>query len=155
VIIDFDRIPTEGARLIGQEGAGLMELDGEADIEVLDGLRYDLTVQLDGEAVFAQGQLELDLRLRCSRCAEFFTTTVRERAYTWTGQAEKGRRSVDLTAELRESILLVFPTHPVCADTCRGLCPRCGCNLNAATCDCRPEVAERWGALDDLTDVGQ
>ena len=32
--------------------------------------------------------------------------------------------------------MLALPTRPLCAEECRGLCPRCGANLNAGPCGC-------------------
>jgi uncharacterized protein len=41
---------------------------------------------------------------------------------------------------LREQFQLVLPMKPLCAQSCRGLCPECGANLNRTECDCQP----RW-----------
>ena len=38
---------------------------------------------------------------------------------------------VDLSPPLRERLLLALPTLPLCRDDCRGLCARCGADLNA------------------------
>lgn len=52
-----------------------------------------------------------------------------------------------------EQIELALPMRIVCAESCLGLCPRCGANLNRGECGCEPEpVDERWQALSDLRD---
>jgi len=51
---------------------------------------------------------------------------------------------------LREQVLLAVPLKAVCRETCKGLCPQCGKNLNAETCDCRPTAGDRWGALNQI-----
>ena len=33
---------------------------------------------------------------------------------------------------------LALPMKPLCSEGCKGLCPQCGTNLNAASCDCSP-----------------
>jgi DUF177 domain-containing protein len=43
---------------------------------------------------------------------------------------------VDLSPMLRERLLLSLPTLPFCGEGCRGLCPRCGDNLNLGPCGC-------------------
>ena len=58
--------------------------------------------------------------------------------------------SVDLTPDVRESMILVFPHYPVCSQKCKGLCARCGTNLNRETCDCAPPDIDRWAQLDML-----
>ena len=40
---------------------------------------------------------------------------------------------------------------PLCDEACKGLCPRCGANLNTTTCDCKPAwVDPRLKGLSDL-----
>ncbi|MGH9586596.1 MAG: YceD family protein [Acidobacteriaceae bacterium] len=52
---------------------------------------------------------------------------------------------------LREQVLLSLPPRTLCREDCKGLCPRCGCNLNSETCACDPAPADpRWSALSDL-----
>jgi uncharacterized protein len=52
---------------------------------------------------------------------------------------------IDLRPAVREELLLAVPQWMVCRDDCRGLCPRCGTNLNAGPCACPPPPAEgRW-----------
>jgi uncharacterized protein len=57
---------------------------------------------------------------------------------------------LDLREALREELLLAVPQFVECRPDCRGLCPRCGANLNAGPCACRPERDPRWQALSDL-----
>jgi uncharacterized protein len=58
---------------------------------------------------------------------------------------------LDLAPTLREQILLALPMDTLCGESCRGLCPHCGQNLNEATCDCRSDVADpRWAKLREL-----
>ena len=38
----------------------------------------------------------------------------------------------------------------LCRDDCRGLCPRCGANLNDGPCSCEPEADPRFAALQRL-----
>ncbi|MFN2398736.1 MAG: DUF177 domain-containing protein [Gemmatimonadaceae bacterium] len=56
-------------------------------------------------------------------------------------------RELDLRGAVREQWLLAVPTFPLCKDDCRGICPRCGADLNEAPCGCEPVVDDRWAAL--------
>jgi uncharacterized protein len=52
---------------------------------------------------------------------------------------------------LREQVLLSLPARTLCREDCKGLCPRCGHNLNTDPCECDPAPADpRWAALSDL-----
>jgi DUF177 domain-containing protein len=54
---------------------------------------------------------------------------------------------------LREQVLLAVPLKTVCREDCRGLCPRCGRNLNVEQCNCAEPLEEpRWSALKEIKD---
>jgi len=58
------------------------------------------------------------------------------------------RGSLDLGDAVREEVTLAMNPYVVCDPACRGLCPRCGANLNEGSCDCaEEEVDPRWEAL--------
>ena len=54
---------------------------------------------------------------------------------------------IDLRPAVREELLLAVPQWVVCRADCRGLCPRCGKDLNAGPCGCPPARDLRWQAL--------
>ena len=51
---------------------------------------------------------------------------------------------------VREQVLLSLPGRTLCKPDCKGLCPRCGQNLNLDTCKCNPPSDPRWSALAGL-----
>ncbi len=55
---------------------------------------------------------------------------------------------LDLGRAVREELVLAIDPYVVCSPDCRGLCPRCGANLNTETCSCTEEESDpRWDAL--------
>lgn len=59
--------------------------------------------------------------------------------------------SYDITARVREALILALPLKPLCRDDCKGLCPRCGTDLNTSTCRCQEEKSDpRWSKLKEL-----
>jgi uncharacterized protein len=50
-------------------------------------------------------------------------------------------RQLDLTADVRDALLLEVPMAPHCREDCRGLCPRCGADLNEGPCACDTAAA--------------
>jgi len=54
---------------------------------------------------------------------------------------------VDLKPALREELILAVPKYVLCREDCRGLCPRCGADLNAGPCECPPAGDPRWESL--------
>jgi uncharacterized protein len=45
---------------------------------------------------------------------------------------------IDLGEILREHLALEIPIRYLCSESCKGLCPQCGQNLNSAACSCVP-----------------
>ena len=77
------------------------------------------------------------------RAASFDPDATDEEAY-------KGKE-LDLSAALREQILLSIPPAPLCREDCKGLCSKCGKDLNEGECGCDRTVLDpRWAGLKGL-----
>jgi uncharacterized protein len=75
--------------------------------------------------------------------ASFEPETVDEEPYSG--------KTIDLAPALREQILLAVPPSPVCDESCKGLCPTCGKDLNAGDCGCeKTAIDPRWAALKSI-----
>ena len=60
---------------------------------------------------------------------------------------------LDLGDAVREEVLLAVNQYVVCDTECKGLCPKCGANLNEEVCTCADEELDpRWEALRALKD---
>jgi uncharacterized protein len=70
------------------------------------------------------------------------------------GAAEEDTYSgkvIDLDPLVREQLVLALPPYPVCKDSCKGLCPVCGANLNDRECGCDRHVPDpRWAGLKNV-----
>ncbi len=70
------------------------------------------------------------------------------------GDAEEETYSgkvLDLDPLVREQVLLALPGYPVCNESCKGLCPVCGANLNERACGCDRHVPDpRWAGLKNV-----
>lgn len=150
--IETTQIGEDGVSVAGEEPGELLDLARDPVARDDGPLHYELTVEAAGQDLVVRGDIEAPLRLRCSRCAQFFSTTVRVssflHAYEWAEHPE----TLDVSADVREDVLLEIPGFPVCRDGCKGLCAQCGRDLNEGTCGCvSPEDAvSPWAALDGL-----
>jgi uncharacterized protein len=62
-----------------------------------------------------------------------------------------GGEEIDLSPLVQEQIILALPTRPLCRESCKGLCPQCGANLNVQTCACTTTVDDpRFAVLRNL-----
>ena len=60
---------------------------------------------------------------------------------------------LDLDEQLRDQMEMEFPSRFLCKDDCKGLCQRCGKNLNEGKCDCpEKEIDPRLLPLQKLLD---
>ncbi len=57
---------------------------------------------------------------------------------------------LDLDALVYEEIQLFLPAKMLCNEDCKGLCQRCGKNLNYEKCECEKEIDPRLAVLSDL-----
>jgi uncharacterized protein len=121
------------------------------------------------ENVFLDGSVATVLELACCRCLEPATLPINAAfRYTLAPLPESQDREVELGGDdlecgyyregmieleplLIEQILLQIPIRVLCGESCRGLCPRCGANLNQGDCRCRgAEIDERFAVLKNL-----
>ncbi len=59
--------------------------------------------------------------------------------------------TVDVDEIISEAIVLEMDYVFLCSEDCKGLCPRCGADLNMTKCSCEPEVSDPRLAV--LTDI--
>jgi uncharacterized protein len=152
------RAPFDPDGQLGSTWQGAAEVVPGADVEV----RLTLTSYLGG--VEASGVLLAPWRASCRRCAEDVTGVVEARV---TERFSPGAspddddayplddETVDLTALVRDAVVLELPLAPLCRDGCAGLCPTCGADRNVSACACQPALDPRWAMLDALRVPGQ
>ena len=121
-----------------------------------------------GEQIRVWGSYTVEMVVQCDRCLARTRLPLQAGfdLYYWpasdvpeeeevkidAGEAEIGfyEDGLELEDILREQVLLALPMQRVCSEACKGICPGCGQNRNETTCDCKPAVDDRWGALRNL-----
>lgn len=147
--INVKRIPPEGETLQGSEPGSIMELD-EPDVRFQDDVEYDLLAQIQGNALLVTGTVQTPATLRCSRCLKTSRLLVQVGQFVFHHELH-GEDFVDLTASIREDIILELPQRALCEADCKGLCPSCGQDLNEGPCRCASSRGDlRWHALDQI-----
>ncbi|MBI4057299.1 MAG: DUF177 domain-containing protein [Elusimicrobia bacterium] len=120
--------------------AGSFELDPAVFQEAFSEakLSIPITVGLEfsvgGNRILLQAHVQGEWELSCSRCLTLFRAPFGnevEETYPLT-QAQ-----IDVGDEVRQSLILSVPSKPLCRESCLGLCPRCGQNLNDKLCQCK------------------
>ena len=144
---EFSEVLEEGWWQPGPEDDQILGLDAP--------LRVRVKVSKVVDKFLVQGTIRGRIRIRCDRCLEPFHREVESQFHVYlvvprdrVDQEEielldddlevdfiKGD-TVDLSDMVREQIYLSLPMRSICKESCRGLCPVCGANLNEVSCAC-------------------
>ena len=151
MIIDLSRLAPDGETFEGEEPAGVWALEHDVDVRADRPIHYRFRAFVVSGELLVKGCLESDVSFRCSRCGEFVSRHLAEPAFECAIELDSAAEDVDLTAEIRETMILCFPSFPLCREDCKGLCAQCGKNLNGGACGCRVPEEPRWKALDGLS----
>ncbi len=114
-------------------------------------------MEVDGSIINTAGYMRMSLNLSldyvasCARCLADVSGTFRfdlektvAPASQLQGLDEDKREEfaivedgfLDLDEQLLELLEMEFPSRFLCREDCKGLCERCGCNLNEGACTC-------------------
>ncbi len=146
--IYLENIPVDGQRMAGDEPPEVLAVASGLPVRIDTALHFELFVQIVSDRLLVDGRLTARIATVCSRCGGPLAQTVTEPAYHFDAALAELGESVDLTEDMREAMLVLFPSYPVCDPACKGLCPSCGTNLNEGTCACEPPVDDdRWSLL--------
>src|SRR5918912_4451602 len=147
------------------------EVGGDADTyQIVEPVELEFDIHKDKDKFRLVGRVRAELELTCSRCVEPYrfpidaefdqrylpSSAASDQAETEVGDDDLETSyyaddQIDLNQLMREQFYLALPMKPLCREDCKGLCPQCGTNLNANTCDCEPGwVDPRLAALASL-----
>jgi uncharacterized protein len=161
--IEIQHIPSVGAELSfrkpAKEFSVLKEMMDTAECGPFAPIDVRLIARVEGDLIVVEGVLTTAVELACSRCVETFEYPI-QRRFTLRFSREipeelsgGGEEETELTAEqigliyfrgetidlkdaIQEQVVMALPFKPLCSEECKGLCPRCGANLNVETCGC-------------------
>jgi uncharacterized protein len=173
-VLDLEREPLEfsltfdpGAIEYGTEATqtGPLAVEGRADL--IEEHRGPKDIVSD---IRLRGAYQGDFEVACARCLEPVQTPLKGQfdlifrpigvdhgatdhsigaSETEIGYYEKD--SLALEDVVREQVLLSLPARTLCRPDCKGLCPRCGLDLNSESCTCDTAPSDpRWSALSEL-----
>ena len=158
--ININTIPEEGVKLkFERDGEWFRQMLADADAGgfLLHRLDVSCMIRKIQENIYIEGNIEAKAEMPCSRCLEMTTVFLQAPfKYTFCPPPQKIKEEMELNLEdldleyyegdiinleqvVFEQVMLQIPMKPLCSESCRGLCPHCGANLNKTTCNCRDE----------------
>jgi len=125
------------------------------------GFKLDQTLSVNadiykaGDKFILEGEFQGGIKINCDRCLEPFHHDLKVRFRSvmallslYNDEADKELIEEDLDIDIikadvidlgdivKEQIYLNLPMKMICSSDCRGLCPKCGMNLNLGKCSC-------------------
>ena len=136
------------------------EIDGVFPFTTPVSLKGEITNVAEIVSIKAEATFSLDVY--CSRCAEgviYDMTVPIEHILVAELQNDETdefiiteNMKLDIEQLTLEDIYFALPSKFLCDDDCKGLCPKCGANLNEGPCGCKKDIDPRFEALLSLLD---
>jgi len=110
-----------------------------------------------------EGTLTADMVCICDRCGREFESVKETVLDAVIVEEDTGVNpelfildgdEIDLGEILSTLFILDMETKFLCQEDCKGLCDRCGKNLNLGPCGCRKQLDPRFAVLEQLLDKG-
>ena len=156
----------EGGQLNYEFTADFNELSGESDSRFSNHIKVKAKVEKTGKDYLIWIEVYTTARLICDRCGEEFNKKITEKITVLSsfkkhrgdcGENENVKllqnnaRVISITQEVLDLLLLSIPQKILCKKDCKGLCSKCGVNLNQTTCQCKKNYTDpRWEKLKNI-----
>ncbi len=145
--------PAESSHFEGEISVGRLSVG--PDTYYFDApLPWQVDITNTGDAFLVTGSVIGESRTSCARCLEEFPLTLHgEIEGYYLEDATKDApedmdddefevlpesHDIDLAPLIQAALCVEVPLIPLCKETCKGLCPTCGANLNDGPCGCEP-----------------
>lgn len=125
-------------------------------LELLRPVNADLEIHKRPDHIRIEGTIDTVLQVACHRCLKTFPWPLQEKIDLFlmeeqpaveeedeieldTDELEYGffdGEVIEIDQLIMEQIFLALPYKILCKESCQGLCPGCGANLNEESCQC-------------------
>ena len=152
----------------------LAEMVANGECEFAVPIRTALRALRIGDMVEIDGDIETSVYLPCNRCLQPFETPLKSHfEFTYMRRVadtieNSEPQEIELSTEdmaivyfqgekinlkdtIQEQVVMAFPLRALCKQDCKGLCPKCGADLNEDPCDCdRRSSLGKFAVLENL-----
>lgn len=160
--IRVDEIPDSGRILhIHWDEGRLSEFvpaEDPFELKLSRPVNVDLELNKRADHIRIEGNIQGVLQVTCHRCLKPFFWKLEEKFEVFLIEEQKAPQEEDLELDeealdyeffdgevieidqlIAEQIFLALPFKVLCSESCRGLCPGCGANLNDEPCRCKKD----------------
>ena len=153
---------TPGARLSFRQELSLDRLDFPGVLSYNAPPLGEGVIENSADVLTLRGAIRAGLHCACDRCAREFDRDMEIPLDVPLATDLQDEESpdyfllegdeLDLDEVLETSFILGLEPRFLCREDCKGLCPRCGADLNLGPCGCKPEKDPRLAVLEQLLD---
>ncbi len=163
MIIKFTDFEDGIHELVLNKSAAQLGLDERFNGDV----RVDCKMDKSHSQIILSCELSVNANFECDRCLEEYSNIIVnsfQLTYLFehdnTNSDADGVYSlrpdetkIDLSEDVQEYTMLATPMKLLCKEDCKGICRKCGANLNYATCNCEDDnINPIWEDLLKLKD---
>ena len=162
--IDISDILKElGGRMSVNCEVNLSDVDFMGDnYHFISPVKINGTISNNGESFILTAQCSAKVKTHCARCMRSIVVDVdfplnenliqdRGEEITDDDVIVFDGTSFDLDDIVLDDFLMNTSGHYLCSEDCKGLCPKCGADLNVGDCGCTNEdIDPRWAGLLDI-----
>ncbi|BCA79820.1 DUF177 domain-containing protein [Desulfuromonas sp. AOP6] len=161
MLLHVDNITKEGLTLEFSEPASsfpvLADMQQRNEVLFAGVIQIHLKISMLDGMVSVSGVVQADVVFHCSRCLVEYATPIQS-AFDLTyvkelpeveGDDEEievapedmglmlySGDTIDLREAVQQEVIMALPLRPLCKADCKGLCLKCGGNLNQEVCHC-------------------
>lgn len=136
--------------LDGELPAAFLDVQDTAQMKFPGPVAYDVEAGATVGGTVVRGAIAMPIVFQCGRCLQEFSRRLEAEVCHFYDKSDEAE--LDMAEDIREDILLEVPMNPLCAEDCRGLCLKCGVDLNHGSCRCDRSGSGNlaWSELDKL-----
>ena len=148
MVLDIEKAPENAGAIFHAELSE--EISSEnlpTDCKFADAVKLSVDYTITDDGLLIWGKLAASIKASCARCLNEIIYPVEaeisevykpdsqdeDDAYPYEGSV------IVLDKMIADEILMKLPVRFLCSESCQGLCPHCGKNLNEGSCSCGTE----------------
>lgn len=155
-----------------KEFGGKVDLQGEVQISQLEfwGNTYSFktpfivsgSIMNNGSTLIMKADCKTVVLTQCARCTKDIEVPMEFSVYETLMQGEETSEEmedvivfdgheVSVDEIIENNFIMNLSARYLCSEDCKGLCTKCGADLNIESCDCNKEdIDPRWAALEQI-----
>lgn len=168
MLIDLSRVLTHEGKKLNMT----IEPSGDSYVCEMGSFPYvgkssvSLTIMhTENQVIRLEGKGTITVLIPCSRCLENVEVPIsieiseeidmkltdQERIESLDESSYIQDKQLDTEKLLHNEILIRWPMRVLCKENCKGICSRCGANLNQGSCDCdTADLDPRMAVISDI-----